>query len=120
MVNLLPRRKMINVFLKLPGCTNTTVNITSLTQPGVLIYICYGVGDSPYGPFTYKGIVLNPVKGRTNHHSIVKVDGKWYLFYHDVQLSGQTHLRNIKVAELTHNPDGTIQTINPFLEEPTN
>lgn len=82
--------------------------------------ICYGVGDSPYGPFTYKGIVLNPVKGRTNHHSIVKVDDKWYLFYHDVQLSGQTHLRNIKVAELTHNPDGTIQTINPFLEEPTN
>jgi len=82
--------------------------------------ICYGIGDSPYGPFTYKGIVLNPVKGWTNHHSIVKVDGKWYIFYHDVQLSGQTHLRNIKVAEVKHNPDGTIQTVSAFLEEPTN
>lgn len=76
--------------------------------------ICYAVGDSPYGPFTYKGIVLNPVEGWTNHHSIVEVNGKWYLFYHDVQLSGKTHLRNIKVTELTHNSDGTIQAITAY------
>jgi hypothetical protein len=80
--------------------------------------ICYAVGDSPYGPFTYKGIVLNPVKGWTNHHSIVMFKGKWYLFYHDIQLSGKTHLRNVKVAELRHNPDGTIQTISAHQEEP--
>lgn len=77
-------------------------------------YICYAIGDSPLGPFTYKGVVLNPVEGWTNHHSIVEVDGKWYIFYHDVQLSGQTHLRNVKVTELKYNPDGTIQTINPY------
>lgn len=76
--------------------------------------ICYAVGDSPYGPFTYKGIVLKPVQGWTNHHSIVQVKGKWYLFYHDVQLSGKTHLRNVKVTALKHNADGTIQTIEPY------
>lgn len=81
--------------------------------------ICYAISDSPYGPFTYTGVVLKPVMGWTNHHSIVKFKGKWYLFYHDIQLSGQTHLRNIKMAELTHNPDGTIQTISPYQEEPT-
>nr|WP_245840539.1 glycoside hydrolase family 43 protein [Ohtaekwangia koreensis] len=80
--------------------------------------ICYAVGDSPYGPFTYKGIILNPVKGWTNHHSIVMFKGKWYLFYHDTQLSGKTHLRNVKVAELRHNSDGTIQTISAHQEEP--
>jgi beta-xylosidase len=79
--------------------------------------ICYAIGDSPYGPFTYKGIVLNPVKGWTNHHSIVEFKGKWYIFYHDVELSDKTHLRNIKVTELKHNVDGTIQTVSAFLEE---
>jgi hypothetical protein len=76
--------------------------------------ICYAIGDNPNGPFTYKGILLKPVKGWTNHHSIIEKDGKWYLFYHDVQLSGKTHLRNIKVTELEYNPDGTIKTITPY------
>jgi beta-xylosidase len=76
--------------------------------------ICYATGNSPAGPFTYKGIVLTPVQGWTNHHSIVQVGSGWYLFYHDVQLSGKTHLRNVKVTQLTHNPDGTIKTINPY------
>jgi hypothetical protein len=79
--------------------------------------ICYAVGDSPYGPFTYTGIVLNPVKGWTNHHSIVEFKGKWYIFYHDVELSGKTHLRNIKVTEIKHNADGTIQPVSAFVDE---
>ena len=79
-------------------------------------FICYAVGDNPYGPFTYKGVVLNPVVGWTNHHSIVEFEGKWYLFYHDSSLSkGVTHLRCVKVTELKHNDDGTIQTIDPYI-----
>ena len=77
-------------------------------------FICYAIGDSPYGPFTYQGVLLNPVKGWTNHHSIIEFNGKWYLFYHDVQLSGKTHLRNIKVTELHYRPDGTIETIDAY------
>lgn len=78
-------------------------------------YICYATGDNPYGPFTYQGIVLNPVIGWTNHHSIVEVNGKWYLFYHDSSLSkGVTHLRSVKVTELKYNHDGTIQAISPY------
>lgn len=78
--------------------------------------IAYAIGDSPYGPFTYEGVILNPVQGWTNHHSIVAIDGKWFIFYHDTEISGQTYLRNIKMTALTHNADGTIQTINPILE----
>lgn len=78
-------------------------------------YIVYAIGDNPYGPFTYQGVVLNPVIGWTNHHSIAEFKGKWYLFYHDSSLSGGvTHLRSVKMTELTHNPDGTIQTINAY------
>ena len=76
--------------------------------------ICYAIGDTPYGPFTYQGIVLNPVQGWTNHHSIVQIGSKWYIFYHDVQLSGKTHLRNVKVTELTYNADGTIKPIDAY------
>ena len=72
-------------------------------------FIVYATGTSPYGPFTVKGKILEPVLGWTNHHSIVEFQGKWYLFYHDAQLSdGQTHLRNIKVTELKYREDGSI------------
>ena len=81
-------------------------------------FICYAIGDNPYGPFTYKGIILKPVVGWTNHHSIVAFNNKWYLFYHDSSLSkGVTHLRSVKMAELKYNDDGSIQTIDPYNEE---
>ena len=80
-------------------------------------HINYAIGNSPYGPFVYKGEVLKPVEGWTNHHSIIEVKGKWYLFYHDIQLSGKTHLRNVKVTELKYNSDGTIQTIDASLHK---
>lgn len=77
-------------------------------------FIQYATSDSPYGPFIYQGPILTPVEGWTTHHSIVEFKNKWYLFYHDVQLSGKTHLRNVKVTELKYNADGSIQTINPY------
>lgn len=75
--------------------------------------LCYAEGRSPYGPFTYKGVIMKPVQGWTTHHSIVEFKGKWYIFYHDAASSGKTHLRNIKVRELLRNEDGTIHTIEP-------
>jgi hypothetical protein len=80
-------------------------------------FIVYATGKSPYGPFTYRGKVLEPVLGWTNHHSIVEFRGKWYLFYHDAQISGgKTHLRNVKVTELQHRPDGSIVTVDAYRE----
>ena len=76
-------------------------------------FLAYATGRSPYGPFTYQGVIMNPVTGWTTHHSIIEFNGKWYIFYHDVELSGKTHLRNIKVRELTRRPDGSIETITP-------
>ena len=78
-------------------------------------FICYGIGDSPYGPFTYKGRILNPVVGWTSHHSVCEIEGKTYLFYHDSSLSkGVTHLRCVKVAEIKYRADGTIITLDPY------
>ncbi|HEX6225871.1 MAG TPA: glycoside hydrolase family 43 protein [Chryseolinea sp.] len=78
-------------------------------------YIAYATGTSPTGPFTYQGVILNPVVGWTNHHSIVEVKGKWYLFYHDSVLSeDKTHLRTVKMTELKYRPDGSIETIDAY------
>ena len=74
--------------------------------------ICYAVGDNPYGPFVYQGVILTPVVGWTTHHSIVKFKGKWYLFHHDcVPSDGTTWLRSMKVVELEYDDDGRIKTI---------
>ena len=74
--------------------------------------LCYATGDNPYGPFTYRGIILTPVVGWTTHHSIVEYKGRWYLFHHDsVPSGGRTWLRSLKVCELRYRPDGTIETI---------
>ncbi|WP_125721736.1 glycoside hydrolase family 43 protein [Flavobacterium ustbae] len=78
-------------------------------------FICYGIGDNPYGPFTYQGRILNPVVGWTSHHSICEVEGEWYLFYHDSSLSkGVTHLRSMKVTKIDYLEDGSIITIDPY------
>ena len=78
-------------------------------------FICYAIGDNPYGPFNYAGRILNPVVGWTTHHSILEFNGEWYLFYHDSSLSeGVTHLRSIKVTKLTHDECGFIKTIEPY------
>jgi len=79
-------------------------------------YLCYAIGDTPYGPFTYAGRILNPVIGWTTHHSICAYEDKWYLFYHDSTLSkGVTHLRSIKMAEITYDENGKINTLDPYI-----
>ena len=79
--------------------------------------IAYATGDSPYGPFTYQGTILEPVLGWTNHHSIVSFEGRWFLFFHDSSLSGgETHLRSMKMTELFHREDGSIVTLNALVE----
>ena len=80
--------------------------------------LCYAVGDNPYGPFVYQGVILTPVVGWTTHHSIAEYKGKWYLFHHDcVPSDGKTWLRSLKVVELEYDEDGKIQTVKGSADE---
>ena len=80
--------------------------------------LCYAVGDNPYGPFTYQGVILTPVVGWTTHHSIAEYKGKWYLFHHDcVPSGGKTWLRSLKVVDLEYDEEGKIQTIKGSADE---
>ncbi|KAH6633595.1 glycosyl hydrolase [Boeremia exigua] len=77
-------------------------------------FLCYAIGDSPVGPFTYGGRILEPVVGWTTHHSIAEFKGKWYLFYHDSTLSGgRNHLRCVKIREIVYDEQGKIGLADP-------
>ena len=98
---------MIKDFSKPHGYINTKANIISLIPPVTHIFFVMQLVIIRTGHSLTRELLLNPVEGWTNHHSIIESNGKWYLFYHDVQLSGKTHLRNVKVTELKYNDDGT-------------
>ena len=75
------------------------------------------MADNPLGPYEYKGVILDPVNSGTNHHSIVRFKDKWYMFYHNADLSisrGQPFTgvrRSVCVDRLYYNPDGTIRKV---------
>lgn len=75
--------------------------------------ICYAVGHSPYGPFRFKGEMLQPVVGWTSHHSVCRVGEEWYLFHHDsVPSGGRTWLRSLKVKPLEFDADRNLVESN--------
>lgn len=75
--------------------------------------LVYATGTNPYGPFTWKGIIKQPVMGWTTHHSIVQFKNKWYLFYHTAAISeAKMHLRNIKYTELHYTDTGLIKPVD--------
>ena len=74
--------------------------------------LCYATSTSPYGPFRFRGELLQPVVGWTTHHSIVEWRGRWFLFHHDsVPSGGRTWLRSVKVAELAYDADGSLHLL---------
>jgi len=84
--------------------------------------IVYCTSDSPLGPYTYQGVILDPVNSGTNHHSIVNYKGQDYMFYHTADLS--KHLndgyhtgvrRSVCVDSLYYDANGLINKLKPTL-----
>ncbi len=71
----------------------------------------YATSSNPLGPWTYRGIYLDPTGCDTSHGSVVEFKGQWYAFYHNQAISGQGNLRSVCVDKLYFNPDGTIQKV---------
>lgn len=75
--------------------------------------IAYAIGKSPLGPFEYQGKVLERWKDGcwTNHHSFVEYNGQWYLFYHNMDISKDQHLRSVCVDKVYFDENGRIPEI---------
>ncbi len=68
----------------------------------------YSIGKTPYGPFEYKGVIMDN-RSRNVHHSIVEFKGQWYLFYH-VQ-GPSPYERRVCMEKIEYNEDGTIKPV---------
>ena len=78
----------------------------------------YAISDSPMGPYKQVGVIMDesPSGCWTNHQSIVRYKGQWYLFYHDKDYSPNFDKnRSVKVDSLFFNSDGTIRKVIPTL-----
>ena len=78
----------------------------------------YAISDSPMGPYKQAGVIMDesPSGCWTNHQSIVRYKGQWYLFYHDKDYSPNFDKnRSVRVDSLSFNSDGTIRKVIPTL-----
>lgn len=55
--------------------------------------IAYGTSPSPLGPWTYRGVILDPVSSTTSHPGAIEFQGQWYLIYHTADAKGGNHFR---------------------------
>lgn len=71
----------------------------------------YATSERPLGPWTYRGVFLEPTGCSTSHGSVAEFKGQWYMFYHNQEISNQGNLRSVCIDKLFFNEDGTIQTV---------
>ena len=84
--------------------------------------LCYAIGDSPLGPFTYGGTLVSigdvGYQGRTEpnnytgntHGGMAQINGQWYVFYHR-QTNKQKCARQGCAEKVFIQPDGSIAQV---------
>lgn len=79
--------------------------------------IGYAMSDSPIGPWTYKGIVMDPNRlSSGNHPGIIDYKGNSYVFGFNYALNNaltpeHNERRSVCVEKFAYNPDGTIPNV---------
>lgn len=73
----------------------------------------YATSDSPTGPFTYRGTIIDngiDFPGGNDHGSVCCVNDQWYIFYHRMT-NGTIMSRRGCVERIEILPDGTIPQV---------
>jgi len=79
--------------------------------------IGYATSAGPTGPWTYKGMLMDPdPRSSGNHPGIIDCKGRSYLFGFDYYLNfaltkEHRERRSVCLQEFSYNPDGTISTL---------
>lgn len=55
--------------------------------------IAYGTAESPLGPWTYRGVIMDPLSSTTSHPGIVEHRGRWLIAYHTADARGGGYFR---------------------------
>ncbi|WP_158293164.1 family 43 glycosylhydrolase [Tamlana fucoidanivorans] len=77
--------------------------------------IGYATSKTPLGPYIYCGKIMDNIDNGTNHHSVVKYNDRWILFYHWWDISGFNKLRSMRADYLEFKKDGSIKKVEPTM-----
>lgn len=76
--------------------------------------IGYATASSPFGPFTYRGIIIDNYGcdpgSWNNHGSVVEFNQQWYVFYHRSSQGTQV-MRRTCIERIFFNEDGLINEV---------
>ncbi len=72
---------------------NTAGPTSDCTEAVYYACVAYGTSPSPLGPWTYRGVILEPVSSTTSHPGIVEYKGAWYITYHTADAKDGGHFR---------------------------
>jgi len=82
--------------------------------------ISYATSDSPTGPWTVRGDIMDPGSTFTNHPGVVDYKGHSYFFYHNSALpGGSNYKRSVCVEEFTYGADGSIPKLKMTTKGPS-
>jgi len=84
------------------------------TARGKATCLSYAIGNSPLGPFTKAGVIIDndgcDPKNWNNHGSIIEFQGQWYVFYH--RSSKASHFnRRVCIEPIFFDDDGHIAEV---------
>lgn len=72
---------------------NNSGATSTCTEAVYYACIAYGTAASPLGPWTYRGVILDPVSSTTSHPGIIEYKGAWYIAYHTADAKDGGHFR---------------------------
>ncbi|WP_437736494.1 glycoside hydrolase family 43 protein [Sorangium sp. So ce1335] len=82
--------------------------------------ISYATSNSPTGPWSIRGDIMDAGRTYTNHAGIVDYKGHSYFFYHNSALPGGGDFkRSVCVEEFTYGADGSIPKITMSTNGPS-
>jgi hypothetical protein len=95
--------------------SNANIGGDGCVTASIWACIRYATADSPLGPWTHRGIVLDQVSSTTNHPAIVEFPAgsdEWWMVYHTADApDGGNFRRSVAIDRLFFNPDGTMQKV---------
>jgi hypothetical protein len=78
--------------------------------------LAYGTSDTPLGPWTYRGVLLDPVSSTTSHEGILAFKKQWYLVYHTADAKNGGHFRrSVAIDKLEWDDSTTPATIRKVI-----
>jgi arabinoxylan arabinofuranohydrolase len=84
------------------------------TSRGRATCLAYATSDSPFGPFTKRGIIIDNTgcdpESWNNHGSIAAFNGQWYVFYHRSSQASKFN-RRACIEPIHFSPDGSIDEV---------